>query len=94
MSAAHCLDGARSVEICAGAHNWAINEPEQQTVVATRFSVHENWNSFNLHNDIALAKLDSPLALSKFISALFLFLCFHEFVFSRRECSAHRPAHL
>ena len=54
------------MEIYAGAHEWRENEASQQIRVSTEIIVNSAWNSFNFHNDIALAKFDTPLNLSEY----------------------------
>ena len=64
LTAAHCLDGAQSVESVAGAHRWREDEPNQQRVVTGDVVVHEDWGRFTISNDIALARLSEPLDLN------------------------------
>ncbi|KAK7066347.1 hypothetical protein SK128_015607 [Halocaridina rubra] len=70
MTAAHCMDGAWYVDVVMGAHNINNNEPSQ--VVMTSFShfVHENWDSYELSNDIALIRLPSPVVFNEYINAV------------------------
>jgi hypothetical protein len=55
------LNSAQSVEVVAGAHNIRQNEPSQVTQTSTDFTVHENWGSFFIRNDVAIIRLPEPL---------------------------------
>ncbi|KAK7071888.1 hypothetical protein SK128_021709 [Halocaridina rubra] len=72
MTAAHCTDGAGFVDVVMGAHNIQVAEPEQVTVTSTDFFVHENWDSFNLQNDISLIRLPSPVQFNENITSISL----------------------
>merc|ERR1712241_1455808 len=72
ITAAHCADGARRVEITAGAHDQSVNEPTQQVVISTSHIEHPDWNSFTLQGDVAILYLDSPLEFSNEIGSIAL----------------------
>jgi secreted trypsin-like serine protease len=72
LTAGHCLDGAISVEVVAGAHNIRENEPTQVTMVSTDLTVHEAYNSVLLHQDVALVHLPSPLTFDANIAPICL----------------------
>ncbi|KAK8405226.1 hypothetical protein O3P69_001653 [Scylla paramamosain] len=72
LTAAHCMDGARSVEVVMGAHNIRQNEPSQVTMTSTNFFTHEQWNSFNLKNDLALIRLPKAVSFNGNIQAVSL----------------------
>merc|ERR1712018_1106741 len=72
ITAAHCADGARRVEITAGAHDQSVNEPTQQVVVSTSHIEHPDWNSFTLQGDVAILYLDSPLEFTNEIGSIAL----------------------
>merc|ERR1719500_2548053 len=72
ITAAHCADGARRVEITAGAHDQSVNEPTQQVVISTSHIEHPDWNSFTLQGDVAILYLDSPLEFTNEIGSIAL----------------------
>jgi chymotrypsin len=69
LTAAHCVDQARSVQVILGAQNINQNEPEQvrYTVSSSAVRVHENWNSQQIANDIALITLPSAITFNQYI---------------------------
>ncbi|KAK3875359.1 hypothetical protein Pcinc_019769 [Petrolisthes cinctipes] len=72
LTAAHCMDGAGSVEVVMGAHDITANEPEQVSMTSTDFTVHENYNSFTIKNDISVIRLPSPVSFDANINAVSL----------------------
>ncbi|KAF2364206.1 Serine proteases trypsin domain, partial [Trinorchestia longiramus] len=72
LTAAHCMDGARTVDIVAGAHNIRENEPTQVTMTSTDFFVHEDYGSVLIRNDVALIRLPSPLTWTDAIKPICL----------------------
>jgi len=72
LTAAHCMDGASLVDVVLGAHNVNEAEASQVTMFSTDFFTHEDWDSFNLVNDLALIKLPSPVEMNEYISTVSL----------------------
>ncbi|XP_066252252.1 brachyurin-like [Euwallacea similis] len=72
LTAAHCMDKAKSVEVFLGAHDIRKNETSQYRVTCEDISVHPEWNYQKLQNDIALIKLPEPVTLNKYISPVSL----------------------
>ncbi|KAG0703354.1 Chymotrypsin BII [Chionoecetes opilio] len=64
LTAAHCVYGARYVEVVMGAHNIRKEEATQVTMTSTNFIIHEKWNIFSVQNDIAVIKLPSPVTFN------------------------------
>jgi secreted trypsin-like serine protease len=63
LTSAHCLAGATSVQVVAGAHD--INdtgEPTRITQTSHNFSYHGSYNAFTLQNDIGLIRLSQLLS--------------------------------
>ncbi|XP_045139179.1 brachyurin-like [Portunus trituberculatus] len=69
LTAAHCIHGAKSVEVVLGAHNIREHEATQVSLTSTQFTVHENWDSHKMRNDIAVIKLPRPVTLNQYIVA-------------------------
>uniref|UniRef100_A0A336LNS7 CSON008473 protein n=1 Tax=Culicoides sonorensis TaxID=179676 RepID=A0A336LNS7_CULSO len=63
LTSAGCLESAISVEVVLGAHNIRFTEPEQirVRVSSDRIKIHQNWNSLQKTNDIALINLLSSI---------------------------------
>jgi len=70
LTAAHCMDGAALVDVVMGAHNINQDEDTQVKVTSYEFFVHEDWDSFNIVNDLALIKLPSPVSLNSNINTV------------------------
>jgi len=70
LTAAHCCDGQSTIEVVAGAHNIRMNEPTQQSVVTTDLTVHEEWASFLIMNDVCILTLPIALPLSDRIATV------------------------
>lgn len=65
LTAAHCLDGAVSVEVTAGAHNQAdISEPTQVKITSTDLTVNKDYDDVNIISDTGLIRLPEKLDLS------------------------------
>jgi len=65
LTAAHCMDGAKFVDVVMGAHNVHETEPTQVSRMSLNFFTHENWSSFLLVNDIALIRLAEPITFNE-----------------------------
>nr|XP_022909811.1 brachyurin-like [Onthophagus taurus] len=57
LTAAHCVDGASSVQVRLGAHSVSAVESTQVRITSERFTVHSGWDADTLFNDIALVHL-------------------------------------
>ncbi|KAF4532015.1 hypothetical protein B566_EDAN014732 [Ephemera danica] len=65
LTAGHCGDGTNSFEAHLGAQNiYDETEAGRVIVTSTNGVVHQQYNPNNLHNDIALVILPSPVTLS------------------------------
>jgi len=64
LTAAHCVDGisASGLEVWAGAHNQAIQEPDTQRIPAENFIMHPAWNPNTIDGDVAIITLSRPIA--------------------------------
>jgi hypothetical protein len=68
LTAAHCVEDASYFDIMAGAHNVReTSEPHRVEITSYKGWTHENWDSSNLANDIALIELPSPIAFNDYI---------------------------
>ncbi|KAF2895636.1 hypothetical protein ILUMI_10546 [Ignelater luminosus] len=73
LTAAHCVDGARSVEVVCGAHNIRQEESTQQVRKSSDLKVHEGWDSWQIINDVALIHLSEPLELNDQVQPIDLY---------------------
>merc|ERR1712170_320325 len=90
LTAAHCADGAFFIEVVAGAHNIRQTESTQQRITSYDFTVHENWDTSDLSNDLALIELPETLQMdSNFASGISPVLRTVTVpVISNRDCNA------
>ena len=65
LTAAHCAKDASEMRIMLGAHEIKEESEEGRIEVITRdFFTHENYNTINLHNDLALVHLPEPVTFT------------------------------
>ena len=64
MTAAHCTDGSKGVDVLLGAHNINHNENTQVTIRSQNIVTHEHWQPNRIHNDIGLIQLAEKAPLS------------------------------
>jgi len=68
LTAAHCVDGASYFDILAGAHNVrASSEPNRVEITSFNGFTHEDWDDYDLSNDVALIELPSPITFNDYI---------------------------
>ncbi|RXN34504.1 chymotrypsin-like elastase family member 2A [Labeo rohita] len=68
LTAAHCV-GSRTYRVYLGKHNLPDdNEAGSLVISPSKIIVHENWDSYNIRNDIALIKLSTPVTFTDKIS--------------------------
>ncbi|KAF7669071.1 hypothetical protein LDENG_00245390 [Lucifuga dentata] len=60
LTAAHCIDPYKDMQVVAGGLSLSLEEPTEQTLHVEQAIVHENYReaSFGVYNDIALLKLE------------------------------------
>uniref|UniRef100_A0A8C5LWA1 pancreatic elastase n=1 Tax=Leptobrachium leishanense TaxID=445787 RepID=A0A8C5LWA1_9ANUR len=61
LTAAHCVDSARTFRVVLGDHNLSTNEGTEQAISVSRIVRHASWNTNNVANgfDIAVLHLAS-----------------------------------
>ena len=59
MTAAHCADGVYHHEVVIGAHE--IRDPANKIIDAYSPTVHPEWDSYNLANDLAILELETEI---------------------------------
>ncbi|KAJ8928410.1 hypothetical protein NQ314_018999 [Rhamnusium bicolor] len=71
LTAAHCVDSViGGVEIVLGAHNIRRTEPTQLVVVSSNITVHRDWSSSTIRNDIAYITLPEPVEFNEYIQPI------------------------
>ncbi|CAG9853607.1 unnamed protein product [Phyllotreta striolata] len=68
LTAAHCVDGASSIQVTLGAHNLRVATSGRISVNAKSWKQHEEYNSRTIDNDVAVIRLPSPITLSSTIN--------------------------
>jgi secreted trypsin-like serine protease len=64
LTAAHCMDGAATVTVTLGDHHRVTIEETEVSITSTDHTVHENWISIIISNDIALIHLPEAVDTS------------------------------
>jgi len=59
LTAAHCADGVFHHEVVIGAHE--IRDPSNKIIDAYSPTVHPEWDSYNLANDLAILELEEEI---------------------------------
>jgi len=75
LTAAHCADNATFFNIMLGAHDVRLPAAEEPTRVEYRsevYTVHPNWGSTLIRNDLALIKLPESVTFTDAISPICL----------------------
>ncbi|XP_071053395.1 brachyurin-like [Onthophagus taurus] len=70
LTAAHCVDGASSVQVRLGAHSVSAVESTQVRITSERFTVHSGWDADTLFNDIALVHLPEAAPINENIQTI------------------------
>merc|ERR1712165_298869 len=59
LTAAHCADGVFEHEVVVGAHD--IRASDNTVIMAHSPTVHPEWDSYNLANDLAILELEEEI---------------------------------
>ncbi|KAG7165584.1 trypsin-1-like [Homarus americanus] len=75
ITAGHCVYGEKYdnpdyLRVVAGELNLEKDEGTEQGIVLSKLILHENFDDFNLYNDIGLLKLSEPLNFNEYVSAI------------------------
>lgn len=67
ITAAHCCDGqnAKELHVVAGDHNIKKDEGTEQVRNVKTITIHPDYNSRTIRNDICLLELDEPLTINE-----------------------------
>lgn len=65
LTAAHCVDGVTSGYVYLGAHNIEKEEDSRIKVNGKSFTTHPGWNPNDLHNDLGLIELETPVEFNE-----------------------------
>merc|ERR1712004_921819 len=65
ITAGHCCDGmsASKLGVEVGSHNLYEDDPDQQSFAVAEVGLHEDYNSFNINNDICMLTLDGTISM-------------------------------
>uniref|UniRef100_A0A3Q1GIF0 pancreatic elastase II n=2 Tax=Acanthochromis polyacanthus TaxID=80966 RepID=A0A3Q1GIF0_9TELE len=69
LTAAHCISSSREYRVALGKQNLRETEDGEALLGTANIIVHEKWNALFIRNDIALIKLQSPVAFSDTVTA-------------------------
>ncbi|XP_017775144.1 PREDICTED: transmembrane protease serine 9-like [Nicrophorus vespilloides] len=65
LTAAHCVEPGKFIDVILGAHKVLQEEPTQIRVTSEDLIYHEDWSMLTLRNDIALIKLPQSVELNE-----------------------------
>ena len=63
LSAAHCMWEGEQMLVIAGEHDFGSRTGTEQTRLVARYINHEDYDDWELYNDIAVMRLATPLTL-------------------------------
>merc|ERR1711990_1439187 len=65
ITAGHCCDGmsASKLGVEVGSHNLYEDDPDQQSFAVAEVGLHEDYNSFNINNDICMLTLGGTISM-------------------------------
>ncbi|XP_061572212.1 coagulation factor VII [Cololabis saira] len=68
LTASHCLESTdkRFLKVVAGEHNIAVNESTEQIIAVAEIFMHGDYETDTADNDIALLRLETPIAYSRY----------------------------
>jgi len=74
VTAGHCCDGqsASRLGVAVGSHNLYQTDPDQENIQVKTVVLHEDYDSFNIENDICLLELETPATLGSNVAAISL----------------------
>ena len=72
LTAAHCKFQTRTAQVVLGEHNLGVREASEQVFSVAKWISHPRYNSRTFANDVALIKLNRPVAFSNVISPVCL----------------------
>ncbi|EFA04558.1 brachyurin [Tribolium castaneum] len=72
LTAAHCVDDAKSFNIQLGSVSLSTFDKHRVNVNATDFVIHPDFNSTTAQNNVALIKLPEALAFNDYVNAIAL----------------------
>ncbi|CAL8285012.1 coagulation factor X [Gadus morhua] len=67
LTAAHCMNQSRYIYVILGEFDTRVKEGREEAHTVDRVLIHRRYAPGTFHNDIALIKLRSPIAFSRFI---------------------------
>merc|ERR550539_836359 len=72
VTAAHCCDGqsASRLGVAVGSHKLHSMDSDQENIQVSRVILHEDYDSFNILNDICLLELESAATMGAHVSTI------------------------
>merc|ERR1711915_1103463 len=74
VTAGHCCDGqsASRLGVAVGSHNLYQDDPDQENIQVKTVVLHEDYDSFNIENDICLLELETAATFGPNVKAISL----------------------
>merc|ERR550519_2058959 len=74
VTAAHCCDGqsASRLGVAVGSHKLHSTDSDQENIQVSRVIMHEDYDSWNINNDICLLELESSITMGSHVATIAL----------------------
>lgn len=74
VTAAHCCDGqsASRLGVAVGAHNLYSDDDDQENIQVSRVVMHEDYDDWNINNDICLLELETAATMGSHVGTISL----------------------
>jgi len=74
VTAAHCCDGqsASRLGVAVGSHNLYSDDADQENIQVSRVIMHEDYDDWDITNDICLLELETPATFGSHVAAISL----------------------
>merc|ERR1712112_482819 len=90
ITAGHCCDGmsAHKLGVEVGSHNLYEDDPGQESFAVSEVGLHEDYDSWNINNDICMLTLEGSISMGSNVGTIGLPSSMEALpVFSRRSTS-------
>merc|ERR1719239_1624517 len=72
ITAGHCCDGmsASKLEVEVGSHNLYEDDPDQASFAVSDVGLHEDYDSWNINNDICMLTLEGSISMGSNVGTI------------------------
>merc|ERR1719197_615025 len=82
ITAGHCCDGmsASKLGVEVGSHNLYEDDPDQESFAVSDVGLHEDYDSWNINNDICMLTLEGSISMGSNVGTIGLPASMEEYV--------------